>query len=140
MTTQPIKRQETFIVAEAEKNEYEALIVTDTTGKEHKIGDKRSHLFELFAPGNEVKVGISEFKGKEYIATAIVLSHEPKTITAEENKAVVEAVKEAHTPKPDTKSRSVAMSYAKDCFCAGKIPEERLIELADFFLSYMEQQ
>ena len=42
--------------------------------------------------------------------------------------------------KSDGKHRSMAMSYAKDAWCAGKIDQEHLLELADFFLSYIEQE
>ena len=65
-----ITRYEVFTVSEATKNNYGDLIVTDTQGNEHKIGNKRSHLFELFQPGAEVKVGYAIYMEKEYIASA----------------------------------------------------------------------
>jgi len=65
-----ITRYEVFTVARATKNNYGDLIVTDTQGGERKIGNKRSHLFEVFQPGAEAKVGYAVYKEREYIASA----------------------------------------------------------------------
>ena len=65
-----ITRYEVLTVAGAIKNNYGDLIVTDTKGTEHKIGNKRSRLFEVFQAGAEVKVGYAVYMEREYIASA----------------------------------------------------------------------
>ena len=65
-----ITRYEVFTIAEATKNSYGDLIVTDTQGTERKIGNKRSRLFEVFQPGAEIKVGYAVYMEREYIASA----------------------------------------------------------------------
>jgi len=65
-----ITRYEVFIVSNAIKNNYGDLIVTDTKGTERKIGNKRSHLFDVFRVGAEVKVGYAVYMEREYIASA----------------------------------------------------------------------
>jgi len=67
-----IKRKERFTVNMACPNDYGDLIITDTTGKDHKLSSKRANLFEIFQPGASIEVGIAEYMQKEYIATAVL--------------------------------------------------------------------
>lgn len=65
-----ITRHDKFTVASKETNQYGDLIVRDTDGLDHKIGNKRARLFDVFQEGAEVQVGYAEYMQKEYIATA----------------------------------------------------------------------
>ena len=129
-----ITRYEVFTVSEATKNNYGDLIVTDTQGNEHKIGNKRSRLFEVFQPGAEVKVGYAVYMQKEYIASAEQTgTHIPEVKRVEEAGAKV-----ARVSISDVKNRAVALSYAKDAWIAGKIEKDAIYKCADYFLQYIE--
>ena len=87
-----ITRYEVFTVSKATKNNYGDLIVADTQGNERKIGNKRSHLFELFQPGAEVKVGYSVYMEREYIASAEQTGkHIPDAISTDKEKPTAQA-------------------------------------------------
>ncbi len=77
-----IIRHEKFTVDHSEVNDFGALVVTDKTGKEHKVSEKRAHLFDVFQPDAEVVVGISSYMNKEYIASAMPASQFQGTVAA----------------------------------------------------------
>ena len=134
MPAPQITRYEVFTVSEATKNNYGDLIVTDTQANEHKIGNKRSHLFEVFQVGAEVKVGYAVYMEKEYIASAQQTgAHIPEVKKVEEAGAQV-----AKVSISDVKNRAVALSYAKDAWVAGKIEKDAIYKCADYFLQYIE--
>jgi hypothetical protein len=133
-----IERYEVITVKEATINDWGDLVVIDTTGKEYKIGAKRSNLFDTFQPGAEVKIGYAVYMNKEYIATA----EQTGTHTEPQSPLVAEAVKMGAkvTNVTNTKDRAVALSYAKDAWIAGKIDKEKIYNCADFFLKYIEDR
>jgi len=113
MPIQKIVRYEVFTVSEASKNRYGDLLVKDTMGNEHKIGYKRTHLFDVFQVGAEVKVGYAVYMEKEYIASAEQTgTHIPEVEKVEKAGAKVESVSVV-----ETKNRSYALSYSKDIVC-----------------------
>ena len=129
-----ITRYEVFTVSEATKNNYGDLIVTDTQGNEHKIGNKRTHLFDVFQVGAEVKVGYAVYMQKEYIASAEQTGkHIPEVEKIEQAGGKV-----AKVSISDVKNRAVALSYAKDAWIAGKIEKDAIYKCADYFLQYIE--
>ncbi len=90
-----ITRHDKFTVASKKVNQYGDLIVRDTNGFDHKIGNKRTKLFEVFQEGAEVQVGYAEYMQKEYIATA-EQTGQHKEVKAEPDK-----------PKPKTVSEEI---------------------------------
>ena len=132
-----ITRYEVFIVSEANKNRYGDLLVKDTMGNEHKIGNKRARLFDVFQPGAQVKVGYAVYMQKEYIASAEQTGkHIPEVGKIEEAGAKVASVTISKTDA--VKNRAVSLSYAKDAWIAGKIEKDAIYKCADYFLQYIE--
>ena len=134
-----IERYETITVETTQKNQYGDLLVNGTL----KVGNKRSHLFEVFQPGAEVKLGYAVYMNKEYIATAEQTG--THTVPKEEGH-LVKAAKamgaEVISEKPivhDNKSRSMAIAYAKDLAAAGKIELKDMAAYADKFLEYINK-
>ena len=109
-----IVRTEIITVKSTVTDQYGNLIVTDTQGKEHKIGKKRKNLFAVFQRGAEVKLGYAEYMDKPYIATAEQTgNHAPETPVVNPTATAVK-----NTAKPDTRDRSMALSYSKDVVVA----------------------
>ena len=138
----PITRHEVLTVTSAEKNDYGDLMVNEA----YKVGVKRSHLFEIFQIGADVKVGYAVYKDREYIATAEQTGkhqappqapQSKSTPPKEENGLVEQAKKLGGVRVDDQKSRSMAVAYAKDLVCADKIELKELTTYADKFLQYM---
>ena len=73
--TQEIKitRFGVVTVAKSELDQYGNLFFTDTQGNSHKLGSKRSNLFDLIIDGRAVKLGYAVYKNKKYISTAQTL-------------------------------------------------------------------
>ena len=65
------------VEGEAEVNQYGDLKFYDTEGNEHKIGIKRSKLFDAIIPGRAVKLGYAVYMNKEYISTAELYDGQP---------------------------------------------------------------
>ena len=58
-------------------NQYGDLNFSDTEGNKHKIGNKRSKLFEAIIPGRAVKLGYAVYMNKEYIASIELFDGQP---------------------------------------------------------------
>lgn len=108
-----IVRTEVITVQSTTKNQYGDLLVTDTQGKEHKIGVKRSALHDVFQTGAEVKLGIGNYQNHDYIATAEQTGNHSPTATPSPTATAVK-----NTAKPESRDRSMALSYAKDVVVA----------------------
>jgi hypothetical protein len=125
-----IERYEIISVKSTQKNQYGDLLVNDSL----KVGNKRSHLFDVFKLGADVKIGYATYMDKEYIASAEPTDESPLVEAAKAMGATV------IPEKPhNTKDRAVAIAYAKDLAAAGKIELKDMTAYADKFLEYMNK-
>jgi len=60
------------------KNQYGDLIVTTTHGNDIKIGEKRNQLFDLFQPGQVVKLLWAEYQQRKYVSRAELAEGNPQ--------------------------------------------------------------
>ncbi len=131
---EPVKIERTaiLVVSSTKQNQYGDLIVTDKEGTEHKVGNKRPHLFDQFQENRAVEVGYSSYMNREYIAAAHLVEGElpdpkesgkmpvehtekaPSTVKTDTESVKIRSMAIA----PDNKNRSFALSYAKDIYCA----------------------
>ena len=99
-----IVREEIIVVDHATPDSYGNLMVTDKTGREHRVNQKHSSLHPIFQPDMAVKVGYGNFMNKEFIHTAIqVKDNLPppvKPTILPEHQEVIDKVKEAVKPQP----------------------------------------
>jgi len=133
-----IERYEVITVENTQQNQYGDLIVNGNL----KVGNKRTHLFDVFQPGAEVKLGYAVYMNKEYIATA----EQTGTHTISEEGHLVKAAKDMGakviSEKPvihDSRNRSMSIAYAKDLVVAGKIELKDMSAYADKFLEYINK-
>ena len=84
-------------------NQYGDLTFSDTEGNKHKIGNKRSKLFEAIIPGRAVKLGYAVYMNQEYIASIELFDGQPAKPTHDSPHAKSAPVKEeSHTsPAPE---------------------------------------
>ena len=116
-----ITRYAIFTVAEATPNEYGDLIVSDTAGKEHKVGIKRAQLFVTFQVGAEVKVGYAVYKEREYIAIAEPTGTHISMVEKEHRQASPTPLRGRDEDRTDRRN---ALITTKDLWLGGKIKDD----------------
>ena len=115
-----IERYDVVTVKSSSQNGYGDLLFTDTEGQSHKIGNKRSNLYDQIIEGRAVKLGYAIYMNKEYIATAELFDGNPP---AEKQVAPITAgveKKEAPTRSPqDGAARGMLVKEMGDMMRAG---------------------
>jgi len=138
-----IKRRTKIKVKSSSVDNFGNLKVVTEKGNEVKIAKKREGLFDFFQDGAEVTLGYSEYMNKEYVAEATPSAQIVSTDTPVEDDHMVEEAKkmgattERTSYNEEKKDRSMAVSYAKDEFCAGKIKVEEIKDRANFYIGYI---
>ena len=113
------------------QDSYGNLIVTPVEGEDVKVSEKRKQLFDVFQPGNMVKLYWAEYMHKKYVARA---EREEQGVSP----VVKEAIKlGAKVITDDPKLRSMSISYSKDLVVAGKIELTEIGKYANMFLNYI---
>ena len=146
-----ITKSETITVKEVGHNDYNDLTFKDTTGKDYKISVKRkSHFENLIIVGATIKINWSEAYNKPFIYTVEKLDQQnvpqptpdalqsKSTPLTSQTSHLVQAAEKLGAVRADNeKVRSMALAYAKDLACAGKIQVTQINAQADAFIEYI---
>ncbi len=145
------KPDEIIVVKSGQRDSYENLVFIDTDGNKHRIGKKRSRLFDFVQPGNTLKLIYATLKDKEtgkdvdYINNLEVMrvSEEQKSINPIPAPVVSKEATPLLKPSVDHRDKSMCLSYAKDIIVAkinkGETANPKMVtDLADIFLKWME--
>lgn len=112
-------KETTITVGPTSIDDYNNLWVAPTDGSSKiKIGEKRSHLHELFQMGNIVQLTWDSYKNKDYVANAeIVTGTTEPTVVKEAKKMGAEVI----NSKDASIARAVAFKGAIDLATSGLI-------------------
>lgn len=107
------------------------LVVTDRSGEQHKISEKRQQLWEQFQKATKdmgFVIVYETYNNIEFVADAYSLAS--KLDDANLRRAVTELVINLGDQQTEERNRSTALSYSKDILCAGKIEKCELYPTA----------
>lgn len=136
------------VVADREENSYGDLIFHDKNGTEHKIGNKRPHLYEKIVPDHAVELYYAQYMDKKYICGAKLVEEQlpPSAETAEAlDKPLVKSPPKQVTPEAkdrdglplSVKIRTFTISYAKDLCANGIVGQDEILSYAKAFEGYI---
>ena len=109
-----------IVVDHTETNEFGDLIVTDKSGATHKVKAKREELFPLFVAGRAVKLGMAEYKGFAYIASATSV----ELPEAETPASITTPVAKPNKVEPAPQEIGMWYKEVGECWRVGKITEQ----------------
>ncbi len=134
-----ITRKQIIVVGEVGTNSYGDLTWADKDNKPYKVKSTRKQYFECIVPGQAVEICYAKYKGIEYPYSASAIKDKlPAETELPPPSLVEEAVNMgAKAITSDPRQRSIALSYAKDAWIAGKIELSDILKYADKFLNYI---
>ncbi len=111
--------QKVVIPATREENQYGDLIFFDGDGNQHKIGNKRPHLFENIIVGIAVELYYAQYMERKYICGAKLVEGELKPpqsdqkVLPEHQEVIDKAVKEGAKlePKKEHNPQETGLAY-----------------------------
>ena len=125
--------QKVVIPATREENQYGDLIFTDGDGNQHKIGNKRPHLFENIIEGRAVELYYAQYMERKYICGAKLVEGELKPPQSDQNvleehqEVIDKAVEEGRKlePKKEHNPQEIGLAYKilAEMYIAGFIDE-----------------